>query len=81
MKQKVVGQQSTFIKLLVRVSYNTFYHSILFFVVRPTQIRDLVVLEELDLGTDLFNVFYFILFFIFIFYFVEHSTYSLTVGT
>ena len=60
----------------MRVSYYTFYHYILFFVVRPTQIRDLVVLEELDLGTDLFNVFFFIFFyFLFSFFFVEHSTY------
>ena len=59
------------LKLTLRVSHNTVYHSILFFIVRPTQIRDLVVLEELDLGTDLFNVFFFS-------YFVEHTIYSLT---
>ena len=53
----------------MRVSRDTFYHSILFLVVRPTQIRDLVVLEELDLGTDLFNVFFIIIIIIFYFFF------------
>lgn len=59
----------------MRVSHDTIYHSILFFVVRPTQIRDLVVLEELDLGTDLLTCFF--VFFFVISYFVEHSTYLL----
>ena len=60
----------------MRVSHDTFYHSILSFVVRLTQIRDLVVLEELDLGTDLFNVF-FIVTIIIIFHFLFCRTLNL----